>query len=256
MSENPYQVPQSEPPAVRVRRGGGSFDLGECVSEAFQVTKANFGLLLGAGIVGTACCFVAAVTIIGYFLVIPVLVWGGCKLMLNAIDGRAEFGDLFSGFQRYGSVLGRTLLLGVLLVLLGFLGQSLSIAGDIAGSMELSIVGVFVHLAFYAFVMLRLYFAVFFLVDQNTGGVEAIRLSWQSTSGRVLPTIGLGLLSAIIGMAGILLLVVGLFFTIPMSYLMWASAYRQMTGTPGEEENAVGESTEAFDATEETGGDG
>jgi uncharacterized membrane protein len=250
MSENPYQVPRSEGSALRVRRGGGDFSIGESVSEAFEVTKANFWLLLGAGVVGMLCFIAAALTIIGYFVVVPVLVWGGVKLMINAIDGKAEFGDLFSGFSNYGRVLWRTLVLVVLLLLLGLLGQSLSIAGDIWGSVELYAVGFLVNLAVTFFVMFRLYFAIFFLVDQGTGITEAIGRAWRSTSGRVLPTIGLGFLSTLIGMSGILLLFVGLFFTIPMSCFMWVSAYRQMTGSPDAAEDDFDEPAETLAATE------
>ena len=208
----------------------GKFRVGGCVSEAFQATKSNFGLLLGVGVLDVACFFVAVITIIGYFIFAPVIAWGGTKFLLNVIDGEAKFSDLFSGFSNFWTVLGRMLWLGIILVLISLVGASVQIVGDVAKLPELWLAGAVINLIFTIFVTFRLYFAIFFAVDQDTTGSESLRMSWSSTSGLVFSVFLLGLVSTLINFLGALCFLVGLLFTIPMSHLMWASAYRQMVG--------------------------
>jgi uncharacterized membrane protein len=209
----------------------GKFRVGGCVSEAFEATKSNFGLLLGVGILSMACFVVAGITIIGYFIFVPVIAWGCIKFLLNVIDGEAKFSDMFSGFSHFGTVLGRMLWLGIILVLISLVGASVQIIGDVAEFPELWLAGAVINLIFSIFVTVRLNFAIFFAVDQDATATESLRMSWNSTSGLVLSTFILALVSTLINFLGALCFLVGLFFTIPMSYLMWVSAYRQMVGT-------------------------
>jgi hypothetical protein len=146
------------------------------------------------------------------------------------LDGKAEFNDLFAGFSKYGATLGRMLLLMVVLILLGLVSESLIFIGSWLQSSVLSLIGSLVYLACVVFVILPTSFAFFFAVDRDLPALDALNASWRITRGKLLKLVGLGLLAGLIAVSGILALGVGVVFTMTMSYAMFASAYRQMTG--------------------------
>jgi uncharacterized membrane protein len=229
MPQNPFQPPT----APTLDQGGsrvGTFDIGQCFSDAWRLTWANFGVLLGAIIVGGIVYLISAITIIGIVVVLPVLAWGFVKLLLNAYDQKAEFGDLFSGFSRYGEALASMLVLFICIFLLAIVGQSVSFVGAIAKSSVIQGIGSLVSLVWSFTVMLRLYFGSYFIVDQGMGGVDSLKASWAATSEQKLNTFLLALLSGVVAFIGILALGIGIFASAPMSMLMWISAYKQMTG--------------------------
>ena len=231
MSDDRYAPPQAnltlESAAVA---GTGSFDLGLAFNEAWAATWANFGLLLAVGLVGLLLVLASTVTIVGIFLLVPVFAWGGIRFMLNVIDGRAELGDLFSGFQDYGRCLLSMLLLFVLSSLISALGQALSLIGTAANLPLLEGIGTVVNLAWTFLVMARLNFAWFYSVDQGLGPVEALQASWDATAELKGNCAALIVMSLVVAVIGLLCLVVGLIPASMIAYLLPVSAYRQMAG--------------------------
>ncbi len=227
---NPYQAPAADYEIERVVPG--DFRIDRSIEEAFRVTKAHFPLWLGVGVVGMLCIMVAAVTLIGYFLVVPVLVWGMARFLLNMVDGRPDFNDLFSGFSRYGGVLGQTLLLMVIYVGLTVFSESLVFVGQALKQPLIQGIGWLLYMAFFALVMVRLYMALFFLVDRDMSAIEALSASWNATRGKTLKLLGLAVVTTLLTMAGLLALCVGVVFTATVAYVSYASAYRQLAGPP------------------------
>jgi hypothetical protein len=224
---NPYQAPAFEPPPAI---GAGDFDIGQCISDGFNRTKQYIGPAIGVLLLGGLLMALSAITVIGYFLAVPVFGWGMAKFFLNMQDERAQLNDLFAGFSNYGKVLGRTLLVVGVFLVLTLLSESLVFVGQFMKSTALIAVGYAIYFTFFIFVLSRLYFALFFLVDKDMTAMEALSASWNATQGKGLKMAGLVLLAALIGTAGVLGLCVGMLFTIPMSYAMYASAYRQTVG--------------------------
>jgi hypothetical protein len=73
----------------------------------------------------------------------------------------------------------------------------------------------------------------FYMVDQDMGGIEALQAAWSATARLrwwIFPL--LVLLNYVIAIAGLLVLVVGIIPAIAITYLLWASAYRQLEGHP------------------------
>lgn len=234
MPQNPFETPLAptvDPVLQRAMVPAGTFDVGRCLSDAWQATMGNIGLVIGVSVVGLIIGVLSELTIIGIFLLLPVLLWGGIYFVLNVLDGRAQFGDLFAGFSRYGQALGPTLAAIVCMFLLTMLGESVYFVGMFTGSTTLMFGGSLILLAWFFFVMLRFYFAFFFIVDQGMGGIDALKASWAVTSNQKLNTFVLALLSGVLVCAGIVALLVGVLIAIPLTYVMWASAYRQITGT-------------------------
>jgi len=225
---NPYQAPVVEPaPPV----SAGDFDLGRTVQDGFERTKLYLGPALAVLLLGGLLMALATITVIGYFLAVPVLAWGMVKFFLNMQDQRQpSFNDLFAGFSNYWTVLGRMLLVTLIYVGLVLVSESLVFVGQFMKSTPLIVVGYVIYLTFFALVLSRLYFAFFFVVDRDMPAVEALSVSWRATQGKPLKMFALAILAGLVGMSGLIGLCVGVLFTVPMSYVMYASAYRQVAG--------------------------
>lgn len=237
MTDNPYQTPSSQVnrPTGRGPGGGtGRFTIGQSLSEAWTATINNLGVIIGAAIVSTIITFISAITIIGYFLVVPVMFWGMTRFALNLMDGRADFNDIFSGFTNYGSKLGRTLLLAILFFVVSLVGSIPQYIGIFMDSPLLIGVGWVFSMAFSIFILSRLYFAIIYMVDRDLGAMESIQASLEGTRAMWGWVVLLAIVSSIVGMLGLLALLVGVIISMPVSYLMWVSAYRQMEGGPPE----------------------
>jgi len=231
MSDDRYAPPQANlTDASATAAGTGSFDLGLAFNEAWAATWANFGLLLGVGLVGGLLVLASTVTVVGVFLLVPVFAWGGIRFMLNIIDGQAEFADLFCGFQDYGRSLLAMLLLFVLSSLISALGQALNLIGTAANLPVLEAIGTIVNLAWTFLVMARLNFAWFYAVDQGLGPVEALQASWDATAELKLNCAALIVMSLAVIVIGLLCLIVGVIPASMIAYLLPVSAYRQMVG--------------------------
>jgi uncharacterized membrane protein len=119
----------------------------------------------------------------------------------------AEFTDLFAGSSRYLSVLGGSLLGGI-------------VAGI---AFLLCIVpGVILCLMFWPFYYL--------VVDNKYGVMDSFGVAGKITEGNWGTAFLLWLLSIVIVMCGILALCVGIVFAIPLVTLLWTTAYLMMSG--------------------------
>jgi hypothetical protein len=222
------------PPQARLHTapaaGSGSIYVGEAFKEGWAATWSSFGLMLGVYAVGALLTVVSALTIVGLFLLVPVFIWGFFRFNLNAIDGRAEFADLFSGFGDYGRVVGTMLVLMGLLILVAMIGQSVSIVGGVADSAALQILGALVNFIWSLTVMPRVAFAWYYAVDRELGPSEALSAAWTATQGQTGTCLILALLSSIVMVMGVLFLLVGVIPAVMIGYLMQAAAYRQLAG--------------------------
>jgi uncharacterized membrane protein len=128
------------------------------------------------------------------------------------------------------------LLVTVIYMGLVLLGESLLLVGEFMTSTPLIVVGNVLYIGFFALVLSRLYFAFFFVVDRDMPAIEALSVSWRATRGKTLKMFALPILAGAVGVSGVIFLCVGLLFTVPMSYVMYASAFRQVAGygSPGD----------------------
>lgn len=70
----------------------------------------------------------------------------------------------------------------------------------------------------------------YLIIDKGMGPSEAIKKSGEITEGNKMNLFLLGLLLALINIAGVLALFVGLFVTIPLTFLAQAYVYRKLVG--------------------------
>jgi uncharacterized membrane protein len=233
--DNPFERPREVPADRPAAAAGGKIDLGAALQVAWEALGPNIGSWIGVGVVGFLIAFVSGITVLGIFIVWPVLYWGWVNYTLKAAAGEARLGDFFEGFSRYGSALLPMLGLFGINVALGLASQTVSFAAPFVGS-ELrpvvSGIGFLINLAFTIFVSLRFWLSHFYVVDQGLGALDAMAASWRATAGQTLQLVILGLLCFALVIAGFLALGVGIIpATLVLSVLL-AEVYRQVVGAP------------------------
>ncbi len=218
--------------AALLAEAGGEFEVGRALSDAWTVCWANFPLWLGVSFVGMLLTGLSVFIppVLGLLLFAPVIGWGLTCFLLNMMDGRASFGDLFAGFAQYGTALFSIIMVVLVVSLIGLVGQSIYLIGVAADNWPLTVFGYVLNLAWSLFLVARLHFSWFFMVDRGLGPIEALQASWDITSGQTLKVASLIMVGGLVAVAGVLALLVGVIPAIMIFYLMWASAYRQMVG--------------------------
>jgi len=251
-AENPYASPAdytvAAPPAHTLVPGPivpTRIEVGDVFGRAWEIFKDNMGLCIGAVvIVGIINYVVAQIANVSSSMVgaaaddevvaVVFALLGSCAAQLFALwlnigqgllflkVGRgqeASLADVFRGGPYYLTVLGASLLVSLICF---------------AGFLLLIVPGIIFALMFSQ---------VFYLIlDRNVGITESLELSKQITSGNKAMIFLLWLLSAGLILAGFLMCCVGLFFTVPLSTLMWTVAYLAMTGQPTADQVRTGPS--------------
>ncbi len=145
------------------------------------------------------------VSIIDWLLRLSISV-GLIEIPLLILDGKpADYGHLFSGYRHLisyftGSILYMLIILGGLLLLV--------VPGIIWA--------------------MRFQFFGYLIIDKGLRPVEALKASWAMTRGEVWHLFTFALLLALINVAGLLALTVGLLVSAPVSILSVAFVYRKL----------------------------
>jgi uncharacterized membrane protein len=195
-------IPVAAAPAYTVRRTGGKSDTMRWIGQGWDLVKADLGTFVLMTIV------MAVVN-----GMVPVLLQGATTAGFQAACGKSlrrqkpEVGDLFAGFQFFGSTLGAHIVISILTFI---------------GVLFLVIPGLVVA-AMYSFTFL-------FIVDKRMDMGTAMRASHavvkQDYVGYTLFVIALGLLNVL----GVLCLLVGVLVTIPVTFAAISVAYQDVVG--------------------------
>ena len=230
MTQNPYAPPSAAPgPMNRPRpSASGTIDIGDALSEAWRTMTEQWVVGIFGYLLASILTMISFITCIGILLLAPIFAWGYTALVLNMIDGDAEIGDLFSGFNRYGEVLASMLVYYFLIFLLSVPQLVIDAVGRSADLPALSMLSIFVGFAISLFVTIRLYLAPYYIVDQGMGAVEAMKAAWEATSEQKVTIILLSLVSGLVALSGFFIVLIGMFFTLPLATLVWVAAYRQL----------------------------
>lgn len=212
--------------------GTGDFEIGLALREGFDCMKRSVGVWLVGGLLYSLAAVLSAITIVGYFVIVPVLFWGMLKLLFNVYDGGGEPKDVFSGFQRFGQALAGMLIIFLVNLAISIPGSILQVIGAQVESAALSIAGGLVAVVLACVVAIRWYFAPFYVVDHGLPGIDALKASWAATQGLWLKVFLFTLASALILTAGYILCFVGVFPAAAVLGFAWVSAFRQMAGGP------------------------
>lgn len=180
---------------------------------AFELYRDNFALLLLAHVVAVA------VSLFTFGVLAGPMAAGVIRITLDLLDGREpkpQAGDIFRGFDHFlpmtllalaGGLAG--LVLGILLAPLG----PLALAGPI----------VLATITFYA---------PFIIIERNAEFWPAVQASWMLARSNFWPLLGLVAFGLLVGLAGGLVLVAGMAFTLPFYTCLSAIAWRHAAGEP------------------------
>jgi uncharacterized membrane protein len=198
-----------------------SFSMGEAIGFGWDTMKTNIGFFIGllivafiaenipgilGGLVENNLPVISVIFYVGGFILSLVIQLGLIKISLQFCDSiKGKIADLFSTFDLIIKYVAASLLY-FLIILGGFI--LLIIPGIIWG------------------VKFMMY--PYFIVDQGLGPIEALKASARATDGVKWYLWLFGLLLGLINIAGVLVLGVGLFVSIPISMVAFAYVFREL----------------------------
>ena len=212
-----------------------------CLKGGWELVKDQYWLFVGMCAVGM---IIASVVPLGIMMG-PMM----CGIYLTFFKNRKgqpiEFGTLFKGFDYFGqSVIAALLhIVPILLIFIPsyvifyaiFLVTMLGQRGDPNPGSMLAFFGIFFVYWFIMVVIIMVIsiaftFAYPLIVDRGLSGVDAVKLSFRAAMANFWRLLGLSLLSAVLGFAGVILCYVGVFLVIPITLAAVAVAYEQVFG--------------------------
>ncbi|UCC67163.1 MAG: DUF4339 domain-containing protein [Armatimonadota bacterium] len=228
-----------------------SISAGRALSVGFDAFKRYPGLLIGVSVLYFVLAAVGQnIPIVGFLygiLVQPPIVGGLVIFVLNVINDRnPTVGDLFAGFQRFGTWMGAYWLLTAIslacfvpgLILVG-IGAVLSRSGEDEMALILAIVlGAVVSLVIVIAVTLRWMF-VYYSVAEGRGTMDAFKRSAQITEGVRPQLLWAGIVLGLFSIAGVIALGVGIIVTFPIAMCAFASIYRDLEAAAGPAPGAI-----------------
>jgi uncharacterized membrane protein len=224
-----------------------AINAGDCVSNAWNLVKQNYGMYLGIALIGMILS--GCIPCVSLFLVGPIL--GGIYyVVLRDMRGEpVEFGMMFKGFEKFVPLM----VIGLIQMIPEIIAQILRVVvqvGNIGLSggkdrdfdffapngPELLASGLLIVVAIVALVLIvfgiawrvLLFFAIPIALERDLGPVEAMKLSAKAAMSNLGGLIVLFIFEFLIALLGIIALCIGIFFVIPIIYAANAFAYRQV----------------------------
>lgn len=250
---NPYEVTSAakKPTEVYGQVVPTSGDIGFILRHAFDTYKRHTALLVGAffiymilaGISGQIPTMLSAAldipgAVIGFLLNLVISAFLGAgmlNLSLKAARGEsAELGDLFASGDRVLPLLGYTITIyAMMLIPVMVVGFIIGLVGAVAED-NLPPVGiglaVAVLLLFLLMLGLLFWSSYFLIADRKTKVLESFPVGLAIGRKNILQIIAIFFIAGLVGVAGILLLFVGVFLTAPFAFLIISTAYLVMSG--------------------------
>lgn len=192
--------------------------VGEVLSEGWELTKSNFGLLIGAFVVYAVISMAAGFVPFGSLVVGGPLMGGLLAIALRLVAGRpAEFNNLFDGFKRFVPLMLVQIVMGLLV---GF------------GMLLLFLPGLYLAIAFA--------FGTHLVVDRDEEFWPALMGSMKVVNGHFATMAIFALLVGLIVFVSALPLGLGLIVTGPWAMMSSAVLYKRVFGIAGGAERMGG----------------
>lgn len=213
----------------RIRARGYHTEVGGCLSRGLAVMKLNY-----MEAVGTALLFAVLIVLsqslpvmkwIAGIILVPQLTAGIWWYFLRRIRGlNAEVGNLFAGFKDNFTQLALLgLIQSVLLLPLNMMTNAIE-SGPMAQDPRIAM-AMFGYMLVMLYVMIRWQFANIIVMDRGYGAVEALKLSWRIVGLRFWTLLGLTLILSCVMLLGMLALIIGLIFVLPLMFATLTRAY-------------------------------
>ncbi len=256
---------EAPPPLSPARMSPGKINFQECFAKGWECYKANFGITVAATLIVFAISFLlqmpmslaeiaaeaagkdsglGALVMVGWAIyvffgvvssaVLMIMTTGFIYFFISALrSGEANIRLLFIGFRSpYWS---RILLAGAIWWLAAIAAVIvLLLPGAIITILTHSEIAAIISAVLCLFPLVYLTVAAGYsfplIIDRELGAMESLLLSCQTVHRQLFPAFGLLIVIGFIMAAGILACCVGVVFTAPLAYLIWAQAYRQLFG--------------------------
>jgi hypothetical protein len=239
MNYNPYAAPQAPPPPMAAAPGAGTpqpWEIGEVLGQAWEIFKVQWAPLVGSYFVAMMLSMIPTfahmgikvadgsfgheqpldpdvlaanygVGLINQFI-FTFFEAGLIRMYLAAARGETPgFGDLFGGASRYLPLLAARFLVGLICF---------------TGSMCLIVPGVIAYCG--------LWMASYYVIDAGLGPIDAIKASWEATTGQKGNIFLFLLLGGLIAASGVCACYLGIFVTVPLFFLAMAIVFLRISG--------------------------
>lgn len=225
----------------------GAISPGDCISNAWELVKRNFGMYIGMGLI--TLILIGCIPILNFFLIGPVLGGFYYVVLRDMRDEPVDFGMLFKGFEKFVPLM----VIGLIQSIPGVIFQILQLTIDVArlvnlprtgsggadffqgGNSEIAtglmILGIVVGLVFFVLMIfwtIAFQFAIPLAMEHDLGVFDAIKLSAKAGFSNIGGIIVLYILCGLVGLLGFLALCLGYFVAVPVIYAAFAFAYRQV----------------------------
>lgn len=251
-------------------KSGGRIAISECFSSGWESFKKNMGvLILGTFaflVVNVSLYFVSELAqrvvqmfmkpggneeqmlkivavVVGLFFsiltstVTTILSAGFLWMFIKNARGKTEFADLFAGFSSgvWLQILIAGVAWGAIMVSVALFTLAPGIfLTEKYGSPIPAGIGALIFLIPTVYLSVGLGFAFPLILDRRIGWLEAMRTAISTVHRQWFPVAGLVLIYALLGISGVFACCVGILFTMPLGYAIWAEGYRQLFGDPQE----------------------
>jgi len=178
-------------------------EVGNIYKNSFNLLFDNIAIHIANTLIAILATFLLSITLIG-ILAIPA-VWGGYShAMIRISRGeKVNIGDFFQfGFNNFGKLLGASLIFGL---------------GVMVATVFFIIPGIYLSI--------RWFFVNQIIMDQNKTVSEAFSLSAILTHGIFWDIFAIVLLNIVLSSLGMILILLGSLFTIPLCALAIANSY-------------------------------
>ena len=225
----------------------GAIDASGCISNAWEMIKPNYWLFFGISLL--TYVLIACIPCLNVVLMGPVM--GGIYYTsFRAMRGEPiEFGMMFKGFERFVPLMVVGLIQSIPSIIYQGFDISIRVGGSgldtimkgrtgsgeggdlaIAGGLLAVIIVVGLILLVLSIVWaISFAFAIPIMVEnENMSPIEALKLSARASWSNVGGIVVLAILCGLVGFVGVLALCIGIFFVLPVIWVAWAFAYRQV----------------------------
>jgi hypothetical protein len=254
--------------ATTPRVGEGRIAIGECFSSGWEKFQKNMGvLMLGTFVflvVNVSLWFVSELAqsvlqmftknggseeqvlkimaiVVGVFFsilsstVTTILSAGFLWMFIKNARGKAEFADLFSGFSggAWLQILMAGVAWGAIMVSLALftLAPGFFLTDRYDSPIPAGI-GALIFIVPMAYLSVGLGFVFPLILDRRIGWQEAMRTAISTVHRQWFAVAGLVLIYTLLAIAGLFVCCVGMIFTMPLGYAVWAEGYRGLFGDP------------------------
>jgi len=225
----------------------GAIDATGCISNAWELIKPNYWLFFGISLL--TYVLIACIPCLNVVLMGPVM-GGVYYTAFRAMRGEPiEFGMMFKGFERFVPLMVVGLVQSIPSIIYQGFDISIRVSniglesilrgrGGEPGGGELAIAGGYLAVIIIVSLLLMIFaivwgisfaFAIPIMVEnENMSPVEALKLSARAAWSNVGGIIVLAILCFLVAFVGVLALCIGVLFVLPVIWISWAFAYRQV----------------------------